>query len=400
LTEIASQAGRLLGGRVRQDEPAASEHRRRLLLQRSWEDAEQRPVTGDLTAREAWRRPSPCVPASVAVRAAQRQRGGVAVLGRLEQDLGRRPDVAGACLDHPTQRQQTCPVAAAAERQCPRHEPTGTMRVAGLPRLTGRSGRPGDSLCRFAGELGRSLERGRRRSVIPAGLGATARGGQRRGHCRIGGDCSAGAMPGAAILGSRVGERVRERLVRGTPLALGRELENRGAHERMPEPCARVGDGDQAVALGLIQRPAGQPRVCDRAAQDAERPCVLDRGDRQRAARGLVEALDASGEGAPQPVAERGRFGQRLLSRELVPGEPGRQLKQRQGIARRRREQPGVRGLTDAGAGRCEQAGGAGVVESGQDHLVEPAGDRGRPLPGTRCQQDRDRLGTKSPGAE
>ena len=139
-------------------------------------------------------------------------------------------------------------------------------------------------------------------------------------------------MPGAPL----APEHAPQRAV-GAPALGGAGRVIRGAaDDRVHEPDVPGADADQPAFLGLREPPDVRARVVTRSGDRPQIVPDMGRGHEQRTPVERIELLDPVGERAVQPAARRERQLDPGDAGPLVGGERGRQLDERQRVARRR----------------------------------------------------------------
>ena len=172
---------------------------------------------------------------------------------------------------------------------------------------------------------------------VRGGREAGARAGALCGTLERGGDAlvrprrRGGHLP--RVLGIVVGQRVRDRAVRGPPLDDGAAVVGGRAQQRVPERDLARPERDDPGRLGGLERADVESGGRQRPQHDVAAAHLGGRGHQQRAAGVVPERLEAAGEHALERRARRERTFDRRASLELVVRQQRRDLAQRERVA-------------------------------------------------------------------
>ena len=190
------------------------------------------------------------------------------------------------------------------------------LRIPGGEQVAGGLDQPAGALHGAGGELGGAQVgvRGRRETGARPGLERDAF--QRGGHGFVCAPGAGGQLPRA--LGIVVGQRLRDRAVRGAPLDDAAAVVRGRPQQRVPERDLARPERDDPGRLGGLERVDLEPGGGQRPHHEIAAAHLGGGGDQQRAARVVLERLEAAGEHALERRAGRQRPLDRCASLELV----------------------------------------------------------------------------------
>ena len=239
-------------------------------------------------------------------------------------------------LDRAQQRLRPRPSRCIYEQRGPRGQQLPSpLRLAGLHGDLGGTEQPPGAVGVGPAELGGPLP------PVDGRRGPAARQGPVRGRLEQVGELVVGSgggpdqVPGTPVRVRLAVEQRGHRLVPALPLQERRLLVDRRAHQRVLEHDDPVSGRDQAARLGLLQARRVDPERRAGTEDQVEVGGVGGGREQQELLGALAQVGGAGGVQALDLAAHRERIGQRVASRQLVVAQKGRELDDRQGIARR-----------------------------------------------------------------